>query len=93
MSNHREKFINWAKHLDSDGYFGALTTFDDIIAPMLESLTEIDANWCPHPGIRVNEIKDMRRDFCGACSTWIYKNEINSAKMALNAFEEKLKNE
>ena len=37
----RELFINWAKHLDSDGYFGALEAYDEFIAPLIESLEQI----------------------------------------------------
>lgn len=91
MKNFREQFLNWAKHLDSDGYFGALETFDTFIAPMLESLHDIEGEWCKHPAIRLDSNADLRRDWCCDCHNWIYRNELTTAREAINAFEEKLK--
>lgn len=45
----RGEFISWAKHLDSDGYFGALAVFDELMLPLIWSLKKIDdaypRNW------------------------------------------------
>lgn len=40
-SDMREAFQRWAKHLDSDGYFGALETFDEFLGPAIEALEKI----------------------------------------------------
>lgn len=54
---------------------------------MAGALKQIDAEWCQHSQVRLDQIPTLDRDWCSHCTTWIYRNEINHAKQALAEYE------
>jgi hypothetical protein len=53
-------------------------------AKLVEALKQIDLEWCQHPGMP--KIDDHRQ-WCSACTEWIYPNECNPAAQALAEYE------
>lgn len=53
-----------------------------LMQPLIKALETIDAEWCPHANTRADIFQ--HRDWCVACSEWIYPGEINPAREALN---------
>lgn len=50
-------------------------------------LEQIDAEWCPHPGLRLDHNPHLNRDWCGSCTNWIRRGETNPAREALKELE------
>lgn len=48
------------------------------------ALEQIDNEWCLHPGMPK---VDDHRQWCSACTEWIYPNEGNPAKSGLSDIE------
>lgn len=51
------------------------------------ALEQIDSEWCPHSNIRLDQNENLSRDWCCACSNWIYRGETNLARDALRRGE------
>lgn len=57
----------------------ALPLLAKICQEQEKALEQIDIEWCQHPGMPK---ADEFRQWCTACSEWIYPNETNPAREA-----------
>ena len=57
-----------------------------------DALTDIDACWCKHVEAirRMNDQSKMSRNWCCDCGTWVYRNEKNPAREALDKIGERI---
>lgn len=73
--------------ITSDFAFGALwehtrlKPLHDCLLECVEALEQIDIEWCQHPGMSK---VDEHRQWCSACTEWIYPDEKNPAREALD---------